>query len=287
MFAAAVSCIGFSGERVKVPSRSGGFLEGPLFWASDSLDATDLGVPRHVPYGTAIRALVSGSGDGAQQDFLRILTGQFGKRLYLDLGLDKMKLPIENILLAEDAARRAHAWSEPDKPPVTAYRDWHLAYENLAADIYATWDATPGFVASLAARILKSRVEATWVVATSTLTYSYGLNRLLSILVARLHAHRTGRDAYHAKAGAVPANEVVLFGFELDSVQPTTAGSHACGSGCYGHEHEVFVRGRSHRSKPISLGTFDVIVARHGVDQNPLFAPAPVSEQLVPYDLPR
>jgi hypothetical protein len=35
-----------------------------------------------------------------------------------------------------------------------------------------------------------------------------------------------------------------------------------------------------------SLGKFDVIVVRHGVNQEPLFSAAPVSEQLTPFDMP-
>ncbi|MBX3602456.1 MAG: hypothetical protein KF863_17715 [Rubrivivax sp.] len=285
-YCAAISCVGFSGELTSVRSTGGVSLEGPAFWSTDALGVAHLGITP--PSGRPIRVLVSGGGDGAQQDFLRVLTGNFGKRLFDALGLDKLKLDLADVLLAEDSARRAHAWGAPGSPPVGAYGDWHAAYESLADTVWAIWTSKPASIPALRP-LLNPNVEVTWIVADAAPGYSYGLNRLLVILVARLHATFTGRPLPKAPSrGYKPSgNEVYLAGFVLDNVVPAGA-AHVCGPACYGIEHEVNVAARVPFVAPgvHSLGKFDVIVVRHGVNQRPLFSAAPVSEQLSPFDLP-
>jgi hypothetical protein len=288
-YCAAVSCVGLSGEHTSVPSTGpGGSLVGPAFWATDNLERIDLGL-HPPPAGRAIRALVSGGGDGAQQDFLRILTGGFGKRLFLALGLDRLAPDLSEVLLAEDSARRAHAWSAPGAPPLQEYAAWHAAYEQLADRIWTTWSTTPGAIAGLRA-LFKPDIEVTWLVANAVPDYSYGLNRLLAILAARLHATFTGRPqpGRPSRSYKPTGREVCLAGFGIKHVVPAGA-PHVCGPACYGIEHEVLVEARHPLAAPgvHSLGNYDVIVVRHGVDQRPLFASAPVSEQLAPFDIPR
>ena len=177
-FCAVVSCVGFSGERTEVRSRAGGFLEGPAFWSTDTLALKGLGIGVP-PYGSRTRVLVSGGGDGAQQDFLRVLTGKFGNELFDLLGLDKFHLNLTEVLLAEDSGRRAHAWSDPGAPPMRAYVEWHEAYERLADTIWKAWQAG-GAIAGLCAH-LNSSVEVTWLVRDAVPGYCYGLNLLISI----------------------------------------------------------------------------------------------------------
>jgi len=284
-FGAAISCIGFSGEKTSVPSTVGGALVGPKFWSADNIGLPLLGIT--LPAGGVVRALVSGSGDGAQQDFLRVLTGMFGAKLANAMGLPSKasSLPLLGALLAEDFALRALSWNEPGKQPAQALRNWHQAYEDCAEVIWHDWQMQPGQVASLQ-KLLRPDIEATWLVGSDVTTYSYGLNRLLAMLVARLHAdHMTrpwkGVDQMHAP----PLRQVVLYGYRLKSVTPVAPVSHVCGTGCYGHEHEAEVEGTVTGSSP--LGPFDVIVARHGIHQRALFASPRVHEQRVPFDEPR
>jgi hypothetical protein len=280
-YGAAISCIGFSGERTSVPSTAGGELVGPLFWSADTLALPGLGI---APPLANARALVSGGGDGAQQDFQRILTGKFGKDLANDLGIAQQTaaLPLADALLAEDLGRRAHAWGEPGVAPAGAYADWHASFVRLADAIWQDW-AAKGLCTGLANTVLRPSVEATWLVGAEAPGYCYGLNRLLALLVARLHAHRTGRPLEgRDSAGDIPLNQVILYGYWLESVTPQTA--HACGNSCFGLPHLAGVRGAV--TGPHQLGPVDAVIVRHGVDQQPLFTWAPVSEQLVPFNVP-
>ena len=285
-FCAVVSCIGFSGERTSVQSTGAGSLEGPAFWSTDALALKGLGIGGP-PHGSKTRVLISGGGDGAQQDFLRVLTGKFGKELFDLLGLNKLQLDLTEVLLAEDSGRRVHAWSDPGAPPMRAYVEWHAAYERLSATIWNQWEDA-GEIAALCSH-LDSSVEVTWLVREAVPGYCYGLNRLLALLVARLHAEHTSRP--HPKAAAAgytpTGREVYLAGFKLAHVVPRGA-AHACGPACYGHEHDVHVLGTfpSVALGTLLLGRYQVLVLRHGINSTPLIASAPVTEQLTPFDLP-
>jgi hypothetical protein len=292
-FCAVISCVGFSGERTEVTSTSssGKALVGPEFWSPDSLALPHLGLAWPDPY-RRFRVLVSGGGDGAQQDYLRVLAGGFGRELFDRMGLGSLGLNFTNILLAEDAGRRAHAWSRPGSEPTEAYEEWHSAYELLADDVLAAWHADQAAMSRANGCLARANeFEVTWLFRETVPGYSYGLNRLLAILVSRLYSRMRGVSAPALlPSGCAPTtNEAYLPGFELSHVTPVDP-RHRCGSTCYGVAHEVFIT-RAHGAGgtgPIhSLGAYDVLIVRHGQKQNTLFGAPPVSEQLVPYDLPK
>ena len=279
-FGAVVSCIGFSGEKTSLRSSAGTF-EGTKFWSTDTLADSDLGIgasaldPKHV--------LVSGGGDGAQQDFLRVLTGQCGRALYLALGLDGVPgLDLRDVLLADDAGRRYHAWSASGRPPLQAYREWHDAYEQLAKAVEAHWAVSPP------PPVLKDGVDATWILGGATPSYCYGLNRLLSLLVAKLHAQARGRPVQSDLAAATGSKGIIpvmLTDCVVTNVGPVR--HRSCSTACQLRPHRVWVQPVPSAASPTLLGTFDLLVVRHGVDQLPLFSGgAPVPEQIVPMQSP-
>ena len=285
-FDAVISCVGFSGENTEVDAPGAtppAQLVGPLFWSTDSLQDMDLGVR-----GTAtpnLRVLVSGGGDGAQQDVLRILTGGlFGQRLYEALGLDSLSLNLTDIVLADDLGRRAQAWSDPTFPPSRAYATWHDAYVQLANQIFSEWTSR-GVVQDTADQVLTFPGRLTWLMSGDVPGYCYGLNRLLVLLVLRLYADR------HRRRLVAPANatvdSVIRTGGLLISVHPTPGSRlHTCGGDCYGIPHDATGMD-SATGMPISLGTFEVFVVRHGITPQPYFTPAPVAEQVTPFGYPR
>lgn len=282
VFAAAISCIGFRGEKTSVPARTGGTYVGPFFWAPDTLDLPHLGAPQ-AP-GPRVKVLVSGGGDGAQQDFLRCATGDFGARLYNRLGLSSLSFPQEllNAQLAEEAARREHSWTQFGKRPGRAFDAWHETYAQLVDSIWHQWVAA-GSLPLLAQNVLRSDVDATWIVGAAVPDYCYGLNRLLAMLIVRLIAwsRRRPEIAGGPHTPALGRNEVMLLSHKL--IEVAAVGHPVCGSTCWGMKHEAFVEGVT---GPISLGQFDFIVVRHGVNQHPLFGSAPVNQQLVPMRKP-
>jgi len=285
-FGVLISCIGFEGEKTAIRSIPKGALHGPLFWAMDDLDLPDLGVARED--GGDVRALVSGGGDGAQQDFLRILTGKFGLELYdaLDLPRFAREIPrLADALLAEDVALRALSASVPGVALPHVHQRWHRAFERVAGSIWRSWRRT-GALPTLTA-LLKPGVQATWLIGDNSPGYCYGLNRLLATLVARLHGHAQNRPHIDSASSVVRPGvkaPVIITGARAHSVTPSDSTSHVCGSGCYGHEHEVEVSVGPGVTFP--LGLFDVIVPRHGIIQAPLVGSPPVHEQRVAFDRP-
>ena len=75
-----ISARGFGDERCFLEwpnpplTRNGHPFRGFEFWASDPFERPNLGVPNRAGDDPRPRVLISGGGDGAMQDFLRIMT---------------------------------------------------------------------------------------------------------------------------------------------------------------------------------------------------------------------
>lgn len=137
--------------------------------------------------------------------------------------------------------------------------------------------------------MLRDDVDVSWLLSGEVPGYCYGLNRLLALLLARLHSHQRSRllDA-EARAGA---DAVILRTGKLEMVEPAPsarlgASPHTCSPGCHANPHRVHVRSTLEPLRPLELlGTFDVTVVRHGIQHrhHADFDGAPVCEQLVPF----
>ena len=107
-----LNCTGFGEEQVSLPGNQHASYQ---FWADDLLEAPDFGFshPTRTP-----RVLISGGGDDALQDFLRIAfpnlsAGEIYDRLLPESTMRDVRTEIERRVFAtEDAFRRAWAWSE-------------------------------------------------------------------------------------------------------------------------------------------------------------------------------
>jgi len=290
---AAISCIGFRGEKTKVGSTTGTVVRGPEFWGHDDLDEPHLGSQRIVTgatEGTRLHALVSGGGDGAMQDFVRLATGTMGRKLYdlMALGGIERAPQMSELLLAEDATRRAHTWS-PSPQSKVAFKRLHDAYEALADEILGFWEKN-GLVKEIWERVLRPTVSVTWVVGGAVPGYSYGLNRILAALVARLVARRGERpltgSAMKLGEPEPECRPVIITELKITSVAATDG--HHCDGTCHARPHMA----RLQRDLDVpsaddcETGIFDVIVVRHGVDQRPYFGGPAVSEQIMPFSFP-
>lgn len=289
---AALSCIGFSGERVSAPSIGRTRYKGNEFWGVDALDSDHLHLDpvRH----KQIRVCVSGGGDGAQQDIQRALTGRFGRALMDELADSMPALDLIGSVLAEDSARRAFVWRNNSQILKQTLIDWHEQYERLVARIWSTWTTEQRH--AIASRLLRPNINLTWILGGDVPDFCFGLNRLLTMLVLNLHAEQSSRDLQTAQARdhdyAEPADEVIVRGHWLQMVTPTEEGSHICGEpkGCLGKPHTVHVASDlvpAPSSRWKQLAPFHLVVVRHGVDQAPLFGRQPIKEQIVPFGIPR
>jgi hypothetical protein len=282
-FGAAISCIGFADERVGVDTDPSGY-RGYYFWGPDPVEQPLFGLA----LGPA-RALVSGGGDGAQQDFLRLLTGSFGRELYDEIvKIAPLRADLIDAVLVEDIARRAFTWGASGQSlPDTLHR-WNAEYLKVIDQIWKSW--SPIHIEQLATRVLRPEIAVTWLWGGDVPSYSYGLNRLLSQLIARLYAHVTGRPYQtelrrggYEKCG----NEVIIRGYDLVSVsleetEPVSDPAHKCGKPgeCFGIPHVAYVSVRGFIDTE-KLGPYELILVRHGVELKPLFGKAPISEQIV------
>lgn len=289
-FDAALSCIGFSGEKVRVDTGTGGQYRGYEFWGHDPFDSPTLGLRQD---GTSpLPVLVSGGGDGAQQDIQRLLTGDFGRPLLERLQPHLPALELQAALLAEDAARRQFAWRQDGQHLRDSLKSWNDGFLHAVDRVWDAWDtATRDAVAGA---LLRPHVRLTWLLGGDGPDFCYGLNRLLTLLLLRLHAHAQHRPL-EATADREAADEVMVYGRWLRAVRPAPedgggAPPHRCGSPkrCLGQPHLAEL-GRTPHSLPGErrqpLGPFVLVVVRHGIDHRPLFRKAPLREQIVPFDL--
>jgi hypothetical protein len=301
-FAAIVSCIGF-GEEITYERPPGirwnGFV-GHRFWRDhDGMQRSGFipGPGRVKP--TAI--LISGSGDGAMQDFQRAATGLFGKDLYLAMykwsgaGRFEPEGGMRNASLAEDHARRAHGWQTTGSPIEEALAYWHKEYEHVAQEVWGRW--RPQDRKDLVENVLRKEVrnylrgsgqpavKVQWIIRDENPTFAYGLNRLLCLLVLNLMEHAKLKDDDDAATSAVVP--VLMKSTEIATITPLR--THACSGQpalCYGHPHEVVLADRA-SGKTLQPAMFDLILIRHGQKPFPMLGGASVPEQQVPFDLPR
>lgn len=104
----------------------------------------------------------------------------------------------------------------------------------------------------------------------------FALNRYLALLLARLHALQLGE-----KLPSVLLAQTRLH--RVDAAPP-----HVCGEAaqCHGVPHEVWVQpqtcGSHAPAEPYLLGSFDIVLVRHGPGANRLLGAPMVAEHLVP-----
>ena len=106
-YGAVVWAFGHGDEQCNLPN-SPQFCGLP-FWHTDELEEDHCGLPGPAQEGTV---LISGSGDGALQDFLRIVTRRRSVRdIYDQLQLGNAGIDVHKIMSAELRAERAINWS--------------------------------------------------------------------------------------------------------------------------------------------------------------------------------
>lgn len=277
-YGAAVACTGIGEEDVGV---AGSSFRGREFWGGDQLD--DL---RRLPKGgPRKRVLVSGGGDGAQQDFLRACTGDFGKRLHDQLGVSLDDTDRFDLLAIEDECRRAHAWAQqPRGVPSDLMQRWHARYLQVADRVWHRWQLQ-GLLAHGVDQLLPT--DVTWVLRSSHPSHCYGLNRLLVILVARLVNSRDSHRPWSTHWLNQPddPDAVIRSRCTVTAVAcqhtPVSTGQPAALDPCFDQPHQVTLA-------PGGPQLFDVVVLRHGLRNPKAFfgRGAAINEQLVPYSLP-
>lgn len=244
-----VSCTGFGKENT-----TAGTYTGAPFWSADSLLQPRCGQSAPV-------AVLSGGGDGALQDFLRAETGMKSARALIEHLManvagftDAVAANAGDLQSAEDEARRAWQWNTLPTDDHETFGRLHARYLAAISDI---WTRCGGSLATEVALLNTSRdVTATLVHPCHHFGNVYGLNRLLTLLVARSRPGSVVAD--EGLVGYVPATKMAAF-----------APRDCDGS-----------KGGTTRTS-----SFDVVVVRHGVAAatTPAVWPRPSERHVLPF----
>jgi len=278
----AVVLTGIGSERCTLDGYSG-----LRFWDTDAFEQSNLGFPT----GTAPHVLLSGGGDGALQDFLRLVTTcTSAKDVYQQLTRRASTvawLDIEAaVQSAEDQAQRAYIWAN------TAAHD-HEIHANLQhrhVDIISQLDSDVTIWAAVTCAldtIVRAHVpRMSFVYRCDHFSKCYGLNRFLVLLLLRY--------LQRAQSGAVTEYPNT----EVTSVTGHPASGHRCTNQpatCLGQDHIISVRSAScdgHGSlSSTDRGVYTLVILRHGVTPPSLpytKAGTVVAQprQLLPYHVP-
>ena len=264
LFSLVLFAMGLGEEKCTIDGHSG-----PRFWDEDSFDQERLGLPAKP------RVLISGGGDGALQDFIRLLTGKRSAlEVYESLEIpEPQRLKLEkSITWAEDHWQRSAVWSTKQWDCVLL-RDLHRAYEAQVEEL------SEAFWTGLAGRI-KLRVpdefELRLIHSCDHFGRCYALNHFVALVLGKLLKLR-GMDSI------------------LSGRRVTRIGSLGCdGKACQGRDHEVRSAASACDSRGgtetqhLDEGTFQVLVLRNWIEPpSPLGnAPSGQIRQMLPTHTP-
>lgn len=267
-------CIGFGDERRVAPPTYKGFA----FWETDPFERKGWGIaPTQHPQG----ALVSGGGDGALQDVVRLVTL---KKSAVDV-LNELRRfgwvtprDAEYFLLsAEDQSQRALLWAAPGS--VDEHKILQTLHNEYLGVVNHLLQRHPGkdvLIAALKTILSACPHPVTLVYSCTHFGRCYGLNHFLVLLLAAMRDKLTILDQHR-----------------VNQVRGIPAG-HTCGTPatCHGVEHEVSLEHKALCYGPIGQPAGNVnatvVVIRHGIQPNPVVAGTLMAfaRQVMPYHLP-
>ena len=283
-FGAIIVAAGFESERTddeRTPDKWNNY-KGPAFWTDDD-GVTGRSFP--LPYKNIV---ISGGGDGAMQDFQRVLTGCFGKSLLSELEKVATNLPRfdiykfrDKMLAADSVGQRANAWQDSKKPAKVAIAQWHAEFEKIVDDLLRP--LTTGDLMALASGLFRREFfnpdhpKVTWVYQDQTPGYAYALNRFLCLVLINI-ASKPPFDKF-----------IQLYPHSyIDEIKPSYM-THQCSSAtqCLKIPHDLTIKSHSVSNRPpIKISKADLIIVRHGAVSQSISGGAPVPQQMLPFDFP-
>ena len=278
---------GFGGERVDVADTNPKFadFQGLPFWSTDKFERPSFGMPS-VSHGV----LVSGSGDGALQDFARLVTGRKSARDVWDtvtsgVQHDWWVAELNAVWHWEDHARRSAQFAPQHLSICELQRRLHGRYAAVIQELTASPTDWNGVLSRLDPFVNGSGrpLDKVWLaVKGDHFDSCYPLNR---VVVLVLLEYIRARKASHE---ALLANTAVK----------TTSSAHAasCANGCWGNAHDVVLAqgvACDTTAKQIKSWTntrterYDGLVIRHGIEPAVVAGAAQMlTVQNLPFHLP-
>ncbi|HEY1131780.1 MAG TPA: NAD(P)-binding protein [Roseateles sp.] len=280
-----IIAVGFGTEQASLPNSNPRRrrFSGLDFWSTDEFELPSLGLPQ-----PNAGVLVSGAGDGALQDFIRLSTGAQSAREVLRAvwSATTQRAAWKESFTAlwhwEDNALRSRSFVTGTPAECDVLKRLHQRHAEAVEQLATSrdWPAVLEMLDDVTSGRERGSVQLAFI--CDHFSWCYPLNRTTALLVARYLESR---------------GHQVLRSFS--AVQSTAAVAHLCKVGCWGKPHEVSVaQGVScaHTAaaraawpvKETTKFTVNGLVVRHGID--PLtFGRRTFSRlapQVVPYHLP-
>lgn len=245
-----VLAVGFGEENVWFSSQR--TSRGYFFWETDPFEKPGAGVPAGL---STVEVLISGSGDGALQDFLRVATGKRSAReIYHALGLNALP-GIEEALQSVSDRTRALLWGTGNRHD----HPWHLELHEECRRVAGAVLRDSSDIGRRINHLTSSRFDRLHLVfGCSHFTNTYLLNRFLVLLVAEYWKTKDERKIVF-RAG--------------QRVKSVVCGAHCNPSsipnGCHGRPHTVelvkFPKCYGEEGKPLAdTVQATVVILRHG-----------------------
>lgn len=232
--------------------------EGRPFWSRDPFTEPNCGVEDK-----EARVLISGTGDGGLQDFLRIVTKcESAGELYRKLGIPQ---DIEaRIQSAEDRAHRGRIWVDED-PAHRATQEDPFLKELHGEHQFAVDDALAHQAVGRSLKLLFPHAPSRTLLIgyKPYLTGYYALNRFLVLLLSSYIQRRFYLETLRMSTSITDVTSVGAGHHACminTGVEWTPAGGYAQPD-CHGRDHEVTLR---NGLGPKTSEVFNVIVVRHG-----------------------
>lgn len=278
-FNVIVGCSGPGKEICKAPV---GDFEALAFWEADTLNLENYGLPNQ-----NAKVLLSGGGDGALQDLIRLMTTCDSPRDILHVLPPKARRSlVSQIRAAEDVYLRSFLWEIAKHDCRSNYRldSIHKVAVNSILDQYGS-RIQKSLDVLLRPSVLENRISM--VHPCQHFTNSYSINRAVAHLLIEFVRRRYSFDLVQP----------------FTTVQKVWSPKHHCKTdhdACSKSSHMVqFATARCQHVKDKALkplprpenptSMFDLIILRHGVSSSDLFGERPYGNyrQVLPYHIDR
>lgn len=240
-------------------------FRGLPFWHTDTLEENHCGLADRTQEGTV---LISGAGDGALQDFLRVVTRKRSVfEIYHELELDNASIDLCRIMSAELRAERAINWSAGADYAAPYMQELQDCHEQIVQSVLST-PGLQGRIDNLVAR----RPERTILVTRQNFfTCIYPLNRFLALLIIQGVSNtsvswKRGLEVHQVQSVNVPPS------------QPSPLN-------CIGHPWRVTLRSVQPQVTPQTVDA-NVILLRHGIESPETTLPPGPSLPRIPRPIP-
>jgi len=222
--------------------------------------------------------VISGSGDGALQDFLRITTNNKSAEEILR-SFSVPDTDVRTLQSAEDLTQRAYHWGATKAHDHEVVDPLHQVHRGLVESLVPRGKPRDPFIKILDGLVRTPVPKITLICSCTHFSNAYGLNRFLTLLIARyLELYRGQSD-------------VLRLGKNVKSVQGING--HTCHGNpitCHGEDHEVeLVDATRCAGRPgtavVDTIQANIVIIRHGIDPSNL-PPVPdvmLPRQMMPY----